>query len=87
MNIIAKTFQGLEEVLAKELDNIGASDILPITRGVQFSGDTKLLYKANYCCRTALRFLLPISSFKVTDESTLYDGVRQVPWEKYLHFF
>ena len=85
MNLIAKTFQGLEEVLAKELADIGAEEITPITRGVQFSGDKKLLYMVNYNCRTALRVLMPVSSFQAIDESTLYDGVRQIPWEKYLH--
>jgi len=85
MQLIAKTFQGLEEVLAKELADIGAEEIIPITRGVQFSGDKKLLYMVNYNCRTALRVLMPVSSFQAIDESTLYDGVRQIPWEKYLH--
>ena len=85
MQLIAKTFQGLEEVLAKELADIGAEEITPITRGVQFSGDKKLLYMVNYNCRTTLRVLMPVSSFQAIDESTLYDGVRQIPWEKYLH--
>jgi putative N6-adenine-specific DNA methylase len=85
MQLIAKTFQGLEEVLAGELAGMGAEDITPITRGVQFAGDKKMLYMANYNCRTALRFLQPVSSFLAIDESTLYDGVRQVPWEKYLY--
>jgi putative N6-adenine-specific DNA methylase len=83
--LIAKTFQGLEEVLAEELKEIGAEDVTPITRGVQFSGDQRMLYKANYMCRTALRVLMPVSNFLARDESALYDGVRQVPWEKYLH--
>jgi len=86
LTMIAKTFQGLEEVLARELKDLGAEDIVPITRGVQFSGDKKMLYLANYNCRTALRVLLPVSNFLAKDETMLYDGVRQVPWEKYLHF-
>jgi len=83
--LIAKTFQGLEEVLADEIKEIGAGEVSPITRGVKFLGDKKLLYKANYMCRTALRVLMPVSNFPAKDESMLYDGVRQVPWEKYLH--
>jgi putative N6-adenine-specific DNA methylase len=83
--LIAKTFQGLEEVLGKELMGLGAEEVTPITRGVQFSGDKKMLYKANYMCRTALRVLMPVSSFLAKDETMLYDGIRQVPWEKYLH--
>ena len=72
--------------MARELKDLGAEDIVPITRGVQFSGDKKMLYLANYNCRTALRVLLPVSNFLAKDETMLYDGVRQVPWEKYLHF-
>ena len=55
--MIAKTFQGLEEVLAKELEELGASQIEIIRRGVRFFGDKEMLYKANFCCRTALRIL------------------------------
>lgn len=84
-NMIAKTFEGLEPVLANELKSIGAGEIETITRGVKFSGDKKLLYKANYQLRTALRILVPLSSFHASDETMLYDGVRQVPWEKFLH--
>lgn len=84
LNMIAKTFEGLEEVLANELKDLGAGDITRITRGIQFTGDKKLLYKANYHCRTALRILVPLSSFHASDEKMLYDGVRQVPWEKFL---
>jgi putative N6-adenine-specific DNA methylase len=71
--------------LGKELKGLGAEEVTPITRGVQFSGDKKMLYKANYMCRTALRVLMPVSSFLAKNETMLYDGIRQVPWEKYLH--
>jgi putative N6-adenine-specific DNA methylase len=41
---------------------------------------------ANYTCRTALRILVPVARFRAADETMLYDGVRAVPWEKYLDF-
>ncbi len=85
MNMIAKTFQGLEGVLEEELRSIGAREVEQINRGVKFNGDMHLLFKANYVLRTALRIIVPVSSFRAATENELYDGVRQVPWEKYLN--
>jgi putative N6-adenine-specific DNA methylase len=86
ITMIAKTFEGLEEVLARELSELGAEDIDLLKRGIEFRGDRKLLLKANYTCRTALRILLPLAKFKAGTDNMLYDGVRAVPWEKYLDF-
>lgn len=84
LTMIAKTFEGLEEVLAKELSNLGAEDIGLLKRGIEFKGDKRLLYRANYTCRTALRILVPVASFRAAGEKMLYDGVRNIPWEKFL---
>lgn len=84
--MIAKTFEGFEEVLARELRDLGAEDIDLLKRGISFTGDKRLLYLANYNCRTALRILMPVSSFRASSETTLYDGVRAIPWEKWLDF-
>lgn len=53
--LIAKTFQGLEEVLAKELTELGASNIEVGRRMVAFTGDKEMMYRANFCLRTAIR--------------------------------
>ncbi len=82
MDFTAKTFAGLEEVLASELRNIGAKDVEVITRGAHFRGDKKDLYKANYLCRTALRILQPIGVFEVKDDAQLYDKVKKIDWQK-----
>ena len=58
--MIAKTFQGLEEVLAQELTALGANEIEIGRRMVSFSGDKEMMYKANFCLRTAIRILKPI---------------------------
>lgn len=55
--LIAKTFQGLEEVLAQELTELGASNIEIGRRMVSFTGDKAMMYKANFCLRTAIRIL------------------------------
>jgi len=80
MDYTAKTFAGLEEVLAKELNEMGANDVEVIKRGVKFRGDEKILYKANYLCRTALRILKPVGVFEVKDEKQLYEKVKTIDW-------
>jgi putative N6-adenine-specific DNA methylase len=51
---------------------------------VSFTGDKVMLYKANFHCRTALRILKPIYSFKAGDAETVYNKVREVQWEDFL---
>ncbi|MEJ2594462.1 MAG: class I SAM-dependent RNA methyltransferase [bacterium] len=80
MDLTAKTFAGLEEILAGELQQMGAKDVETINRGVQFRGDQETLYKANYLCRTALRILKPVGVFKVINQEELYRKVMNIDW-------
>jgi putative N6-adenine-specific DNA methylase len=82
----AKTLRGLEEVLAGELASIGASDIKPVNRGVNFSGSVSMLYKANLYLRTALRILMPISTFRAVDEDMVYKKVLEIDWSEYMTY-
>ena len=80
----AKTFRGLEEVLAKELVNLGANNVSIERRVVSFTGDQRMLYKANLYCRTASRILKPIVSFKATNADEVYEQVKLIDWSQYL---
>ena len=82
--LIAKTFQGLEEVLAQELTELGANNIQIGRRMVSFSGDKEMMYRANFCLRTAVRILKPIKHFKAKDADDVYTAVRSIDWSKYL---
>lgn len=82
--IVAKTLQGLEDVLATELQQIGATDIVKERRGVSFSGTNETLYKANLHCRTAIRILKPIKTFKAKNPEEIYDEVRKMDWDKFM---
>lgn len=81
---LAKSPAGLEEVLAEELKNLGASNIEILKRAVSFEGDQLLMYRANYHCRTALRILMPINQFTFQSEKEFYDRIHDLPWEEYL---
>lgn len=82
--MVAKTFQGLEDVLAEELRNLGAVNVQPGRRMVSFEGDKAMLYKANMCLRTALRVLKPIYKFEATDPDDLYEKLKGYPWSSLL---
>ena len=82
--MLAKTFKGLEEVLAQELIELGANDVQLERRAVSFRGDKALLYRANLCLRTAIRILVPIASFKAKDTDALYDQVKALNWSQYM---
>ena len=82
--LIAKTFKGLENVLAKELSELGAKDVKVLNRAVSFKGNNAMMYKANLWLRTALSILKPIHTFKAKNEVDLYKGIAQIDWSEFL---
>ena len=82
--LIAKTFQGLEEVLAQELTELGAGNIEIGRRMVSFTGDKAMMYRANFCLRTAIRILKPIRHFTAKNADEVYEAVKNIAWEDYL---
>ena len=82
--MLAKTFKGLEEVLAQELIELGANDVQLERRAVSFRGDKALLYRSNLCLRTAIRILVPIASFKAKDTDALYAHIKSLDWSRYM---
>lgn len=83
--MLAKTFKGLEDVLAKELIELGANNVQIQRRAVAFTGDKRMLYTANFCLRTASRVLVPIATFKAKKTDEIYEQVKQVDWAQYMN--
>lgn len=77
MKYFAKTYKGLEHILAQELTDMGAQSVRADFRGVEFEGDQELLYEANYSSRYALRFLQFLFEFEANNEEELYQGFRE----------
>ncbi|WP_296384838.1 THUMP domain-containing protein [Winogradskyella sp.] len=82
--MVAKTLFGFEDILAKELTQLGAIRVDKGVRNVSFEGDKGFMYKANLGIRTAIKILKPIKSFRVTREDDLYKNVKNMKWENYL---
>ena len=82
--MVAKTLFGFEDILAKELRDLGALNVETAIRSVYFEGDTGFMYKANLCLRTATKIIKPIATFKATNEDSLYRQVAQMDWTSLL---
>ena len=78
---LAKTFYGLEGVLAEELEAVGATNVEAISRAVMFTGDKKVMYKANLCTHTSLRILAHLFDGKAVSEDAIYKLAYRFPWE------
>ena len=73
--LIAKTFMGLEPVLAQELTQLGANNVEIGRRMVSFTGDKHLMYRANFALHTALKILKPIRHFKAQSADDVYKAL------------
>ncbi|MDC6351779.1 THUMP domain-containing protein [Zeaxanthinibacter sp. PT1] len=83
--MLAKTLHGFEELLAKELRNLGAGNVTQGVRTVFFEGDKGFMYKANLCLRTAIKVLKPITSFTIRQQNDLYNQIYAMDWEAFMH--
>jgi putative N6-adenine-specific DNA methylase len=84
MKLVAKTLYGLEKVLAQEIISLGATEVKIVNRAVTFEGDKALLYRVNYCSRTALSVLMPIDEFRIRSKDDIYKGGYRIEWDRFM---
>jgi len=82
--MVAKTMHGFEEILAAEMEQLGAKEIKPVKRAVEFRGNNELLYKANLHSRVSLRILKPLAGFQANNERKLYQEIQKIDWTEIL---
>ncbi len=71
---------GLEELGAKELASLGATDINIINRGMDFKADRETLYRINYRSRLITRVLAPVHKFRAENPEALYLETKRIDW-------
>jgi putative N6-adenine-specific DNA methylase len=81
--LIAKTFAGLENVLASEIKELGGTNIKTGTRAVYYEGNLEIIYKSNYFLRTALRILKEIEFFQFKDVDQFYLYCKRIKWDNF----
>lgn len=84
MNLVAPCLFGVESVAADEFRRMGFDDIVTENGRVLLSGDGNMLARANICSRFAERILINVGEFTALSFTELFDGVKALPWEKYI---
>ncbi len=75
---------GLESVLADEIRAIGGES-LQITDGrVTFTGDARMIVKANLWLRTAERVQILLGSYPASTFEELFEGMHRLPLERFI---
>ena len=86
--LTARTLEGLEWVLARELEALGARDLRVGRRTIEFAAaagaQRETLYRAVLECRTAIRVLEPLGRFRVDSPESLYRAMQEVDWTEQL---
>jgi len=84
----ARTLEGLEWILARELEQVGAQDLRIGRRTIEFSAapgaEKETLYRAVLESRTAIRVLEPLGRFRVDSPDSLYSAMQEVDWTEQL---
>lgn len=75
---------GIEGILGDELRRMGAEDVRPENGRVLFSGGVELLARANIGSRYAERIQLLLGSFPARTFEELFQGVKALPWERWI---
>ncbi|RKS87206.1 23S rRNA m(2)G-2445 methyltransferase [Orbus hercynius] len=78
--LFASCPRGLEELLKKELCDIGGTECQIAQGGVYFQADESTLYRALLWSRIASRILLPITEFDIYSDLDLYSCALNINW-------
>ena len=81
-NYFAQVANGLEEMAASEIQELGASQVKLRFRGLSFAADAASLYRINYASRFLTRILAPLLSFDCHSTKYLYKTASDIPWEE-----
>ncbi|MCE9629622.1 MAG: bifunctional 23S rRNA (guanine(2069)-N(7))-methyltransferase RlmK/23S rRNA (guanine(2445)-N(2))-methyltransferase RlmL [Planctomycetia bacterium] len=84
----ARTLEGLEWILVRELEALGARDFRVGRRTVEFTAEPgrerETLYRAVLECRTAIRILEPLGRFQADSPESLYRAMQEIDWTEQL---
>jgi 23S rRNA (guanine2445-N2)-methyltransferase / 23S rRNA (guanine2069-N7)-methyltransferase len=76
--------KAMEDILAKELKDLGAKNVKTALAGVAFEGSIESAYKICLWSRIANRVLLTLANFTINSQEDLYDGIYQINWFEHM---
>ena len=83
-SLLAPTIFGIESIAADEFRRMGFENVTVQDGRVLLEGNGNMLARANICSRFAERILIRVGEFSATTFTELFDGVKALPWERYI---
>jgi 23S rRNA (guanine2069-N7)-methyltransferase / 23S rRNA (guanine2445-N2)-methyltransferase len=83
-DFFATTAKGMEGLLAAELRDLGATEVVERRAGVAWRSPLAVAYRATLWSRVASRILLPLAGFAAATPEALYAGVRAIRWADHI---
>ncbi|KMV31012.1 bifunctional 23S rRNA (guanine(2069)-N(7))-methyltransferase RlmK/23S rRNA (guanine(2445)-N(2))-methyltransferase RlmL [Photobacterium swingsii] len=80
---LAITSRGLENLLAEELNELGAQSVQVVHAGVRFKANQETAYRCCLWTRISSRIIQVLSEFNVRDDMDLYLGAAAINWTNY----
>ncbi|MGB6449769.1 MAG: bifunctional 23S rRNA (guanine(2069)-N(7))-methyltransferase RlmK/23S rRNA (guanine(2445)-N(2))-methyltransferase RlmL [Steroidobacteraceae bacterium] len=84
MTFMASAPRGLADLLASELEGLGAVDVRERSTGVAFRGTLEAAYRACLGSRIANRILLELVRFEASDADQLHREARALDWSQHI---
>jgi len=79
----AQVADDIKDLAAGELQELGASEINAVYRGLYIDADKETLYRINYQSRLINRVLAPLITFKCHSDNYLYQTALKIPWDDF----
>lgn len=84
IKIIATATFGLEAIVAREVKKLGYKNTKVVNGKVSFMAEMKDIPRLNIWLRCADRILIEVDSFEAGTFEELFQGIRRIPWEKWM---
>lgn len=84
MKLFVTCPKGLEELLLRELQQLGEAQLKETQAGVHVEADLEFAYRICLWSRLANRVLLPLAQVDASSADSLYDGVKAIDWLEHL---
>src|SRR4029077_4232086 len=84
LQFLASAPRGLADLLARELNDLGADGVRERSAGVAFSGPLAVAYRACLWSRIANRVFLELARFEARNADEFYAAARAIDWSRHL---
>lgn len=84
INFVIPCLLGMESLIANELKELEAENVVSENGRVLFSGDENILARVNICSRFAERVQILVGSFEARSFEELFQGTKALPWEEWI---